>query len=95
MQEHYADPLRIERVARVAGFAPDYFCRLFKSDEGVTPEVYLQRLRVERAKQMLTKTNFAVESVGKLCGLPCRNYFHRLFKRTAGVTPHQYRMRES
>jgi transcriptional regulator GlxA family with amidase domain len=44
-----AEPLTLARVARVAGFAPDYFSRLFKRDEGMTFTSYVQEARVDRA----------------------------------------------
>ncbi|HEV8246305.1 MAG TPA: AraC family transcriptional regulator, partial [Polyangiaceae bacterium] len=91
MQEHLAEPLSVGQLARVAGFAPDYFTRLFKRDEGVTPERYLQRLRIERASGMLRDTKLNLDSIRKLCGFQTRNYFHRLFRRSTGMTPIEYR----
>jgi AraC-like DNA-binding protein len=93
MKEHSGEPLSMGQVARVAGFGPDHFCRLFKRDEGITPERYLQRLRVERAKHMLSVTSLPLESVGKLSGFQTRNYFHRVFKRAVGMTPIEFRER--
>ncbi|HEV8246301.1 MAG TPA: AraC family transcriptional regulator, partial [Polyangiaceae bacterium] len=82
MREHLGEPLTREDVARAAGFAPDYFSKLFKKSEGVTFERYLQRLRLERAKEMLTGTSLSVEGVNEFCGFNNRIYFHRLFRRT-------------
>jgi AraC-like DNA-binding protein len=93
MKEHASEPLTVAQVAHVAGFGPDHFCRLFKRDEGITPERYLMRLRVERAKSMLSHTALNLESVGKLSGFQTRNYFHRVFKRAVGLTPTEFRER--
>jgi AraC-like DNA-binding protein len=93
MKEHSSEPLSVRQVARVAGFGPDHFCRLFKRDEGITPERYLMRLRLERAKHMLSATSLNLESVGKLSGFQSRNYFHRVFKRAVGMTPIEFRER--
>jgi len=95
MKEHASEPLTVSQVARVAGFGPDHFCRLFKRDEGITPERYLQRLRVERAKQMLAGTSLNLEAIGKLSGFQTRNYFHRVFKNVVGMTPIEFRQREA
>jgi AraC-like DNA-binding protein len=91
MDEHFSDPLTLAKVARAAGFAPDYFSKLWKRDEGVTFERYLQGLRVERSKQMLRGTSLSVEGVRRLCGFRTRNYFHQVFKARVGTTPTQYR----
>jgi AraC-like DNA-binding protein len=92
MQEHFAESITVEQAARIAGFAPDHFTRLFKRDEGVTPEAYLRGLRIDHAKRMLLETKLNMESLRKLCGFRTRNYFHRAFKQAMGVTPVAYRM---
>jgi AraC-like DNA-binding protein len=91
IREHSGERLSLARVARVAGFAPDYFSRLFKKSEGVAFGRYLQELRVERAKQMLSGTTLTVEQVQRLSGFQNRPYFHRLFKNAVGMTPIAYR----
>jgi AraC-like DNA-binding protein len=94
VREHLGEPLTLAQVARVAGFAPGYFSKLFKRDEGVTFERYVRDRRVERAKQMLSGTSLNVEQVQKLCGFTTRTYFHRVFKRVVGVTPAEFRSSE-
>jgi AraC-like DNA-binding protein len=91
LREHFAEPISVEQVARIAGFAPDHFTRLFKRDEGMTPESYLRSLRIDHAKTTLLGTKLNMESVRKLCGFRTRNYFHRAFKQAVGLTPVQYR----
>jgi AraC-like DNA-binding protein len=93
MKDHASEPLTVAQVAHVAGFGPDHFCRLFKRDEGITPERYLTQLRIERAKSMLTATSLNLDAVGKLSGFQTRNYFHRVFKRAVGMTPTEFRER--
>jgi len=93
MREHLGEPLTLASVARAAGFAPDYFSKLFKQSEGMTFERYLRRLRLERAKQMLVGSSLNVEGVSRLCGFKNRMYFHRAFKIAAGMTPVEFRQR--
>ena len=50
----------------MAGFAPNYFSKLFREDEGVTFAHYVQRLRIERAKQMLKSNILSVEEIPKI-----------------------------
>jgi AraC-like DNA-binding protein len=93
IREHLSEPLTLAQVARAAGFAPDYFSRIFKRNEGVTFEQYTQKLRVERAKQMLSRTTLSIDGVRHLCGFSTRSYFHRVFKQAVGLTPVEYRER--
>lgn len=91
VHEHLAEPLRLGRVARIAGFAPDYFSRLLKEEEGLSFERYVQKHRLERAKHLLAGTVLGVGRVAQLSGFRSRTNFQRLFKESTGQTPAQYR----
>ena len=93
MRRHYADSLGLDRVARVAGYAPKYFSELFKKKQRMTFESYLTQLRIERAKQLLSGTALNLERVAQLSGFSRRSYLGRVFRRQAGVTPMAYRRR--
>jgi AraC-like DNA-binding protein len=87
VREHYSEPLSLQSVARVAGFAPNYFSVLFKKREKMTFERYLRHLRIERAKELLATTDLGIERVAKLSGLGTRQYMARVFQRSVGSTP--------
>jgi AraC-like DNA-binding protein len=91
--EHLSEPLTLARVARVAGFAPDYFSVVFKREQGTTFARYVQRARIERARHILTSTKLSVDHVHELCGFRNRTYFYRAFKQVTGTTPTEYRNR--
>jgi AraC-like DNA-binding protein len=91
IHQHYGEKLRLDKIARVAGFAPDYFSKLFKERERTTFEHYVSNVRVERAKQLLTSTELEVMRVGELCGFGTPQYFSRVFRDQTGRTPRAYR----
>jgi AraC-like DNA-binding protein len=91
IHRHYAEPLSLPLVARIAGFAPSYFSVLFQRRERTSFESYVQKLRVERAKQLLATTDLRVERVAQLSGFVGRPHFSQVFKRSVGVTPSQHR----
>ncbi len=91
VQQHFAEPLAVAQVARIAGFAPAYFGQLFKRRERTTFQVYVRALRIEHAKQLLTGTQLTTERIGQLSGFAERHYFYRAFKLVTGATPHEYR----
>ena len=93
MREHAGEPLTRAQVARAAGYAPDYFGKLFSKNEGVTFERSLQQLRIARAKQMLGGTQLSIDGVSQLSGFKSRVYFHRAFKKAVGMTPIEFRER--
>ncbi|HEV8244465.1 MAG TPA: AraC family transcriptional regulator, partial [Polyangiaceae bacterium] len=91
IDRHYTEPLRLQTVARAAGFAPNYFSALFKERERVTFERYLRKLRIRRARQLLSSTPLEVRRVAQLSGFSSATYFCRAFKRDVGVTPAEFR----
>jgi len=95
IHEHFAEPLTLPQVARVAGFAPNYFGNLLKRNEGVTFARYVQDLRVNHAKKILSGTTLAIEQVRRLSGFRSRTHFHRAFKARLNITPLEYRARAS
>jgi AraC-like DNA-binding protein len=94
VRDHLNEPLSLARVAKVAGFAPAYFSRLFASTQGKTFHRFLSELRVERAKRMLESTDLPVERIGRLAGFRSQARFHAVFRKWARVTPAGHRRRE-
>jgi AraC-like DNA-binding protein len=91
VHQHYTEPLRAAQVARVAGFAVNYFSKLWKAREKVTFASYVQRLRVERAKHLLGTTGLSATRIAELSGFHSSEYFTRVFRETVGTTPIDYR----
>jgi AraC-like DNA-binding protein len=90
LHAHYAEPLAIPAIARVACLSPHHFLRLFRAAFGVTPHRYLVRLRLERAKSLLC----AGRSVTGAClevGFESPGSFSTLFRREVGVSPAAFR----
>ncbi|HEV8244637.1 MAG TPA: AraC family transcriptional regulator, partial [Polyangiaceae bacterium] len=61
--EHLEQRLNLPQVARVAGFAPNYFGRMFQRQEGVSFTEYVKRQRLARAKQLLEGTRMTMEQI--------------------------------
>jgi AraC-like DNA-binding protein len=91
IQRHYAEPLRLADAARAGGFAKNYFSALFKRHERMTFARYLLNLRIERAKELLVRTDLGLRQVAELSGFRTRFYLGGVFKRAVGKTPLQWR----
>ena len=64
---------------------------VFRSITGVSPVEYITRLRVERAKDILTQNTASVATVAEAVGYSNRSYFQRIFRKYTGKTPGDYR----
>jgi two-component system response regulator YesN len=93
MRDHLGEPLTLPRVAKVARFAPSHFSRLLRREQGMPFERYLGRLRLERAKHMLSTTPISVGRVAERSGFKSRTHFQQVFRKVTGETPIAYRTR--
>jgi len=91
MEEHYADPITIDAIAREAGISPRHFKRRFRKATGESPLGYLQNLRMEAAKTRLETTLDNVNEITCRIGYEDSSTFRRLFKRHTGISPREYR----
>ena len=93
MEQRFAKPLAIDAVAREVGISPRHFKRRFKQVVGETPLGYLQRVRIEAAKQRLERSRAPVSEITWQIGYADTSSFCRLFKKTTGLSPRDYRER--
>lgn len=88
---HFTESVTLERLADISHGSPYHLQRLFKRQKGCTPLEHIQRLRLEKAAELLAGTDFPVAEVGRLSGFPNAPYFITLFKKKNGQTPASYR----
>ena len=83
--------LSLTIMARIARLSPSRFRHKFKSEVGTTPTVYVQRVRMRIAADLLKDENVSVKEVRAAVGLGSDSYFAHLCKRLHGRTPSQLR----
>lgn len=89
LHHHYAERIRLESLARLAGLSVFHLIRIFRDDTGLTPYAYLGQVRVHRAAQML-REGMPVSMVASATGFADQSHLTRLFKRLVGVPPGEY-----
>jgi AraC-like DNA-binding protein len=91
MRENLAQPLTLAGLASRIHLHPTYFSNLFTRVMGTSPILYLIRLRVEKAKELLWFTDQPVKQIAAAVGFNDEFYFSRQFRQIAGCSPLQYR----
>jgi two-component system response regulator YesN len=91
IHEHYEENVTLKIVAQEINMDEKYVSGLFAKKVGEPMIQYLQRVRVDKAKQLLTKTGLTVNEIGERVGFVNANYFYKIFKRRSGLTPNDYR----
>ncbi len=87
IEEQFAQPLTVDRLAAKAGLSPSHFARLFKAVTGDTPINQLIRRRIDEAARLLREGNLTVSEVAWQVGFVNSSYFSRTFRKHQGVNP--------
>ncbi|WAJ38625.1 helix-turn-helix domain-containing protein [Pseudomonas sp. GOM7] len=93
LEEHHGEAIDLERLAQQAHCSPRTLLRRFKAATGLTPNDYLQRLRISRAQQALADSRQSVERIASAVGFADRATFAKRFKQLCGETPGAFRKR--
>lgn len=89
---HLDRELSLAELAEVINVSSTYFASLFNHVlMGISPHQYVIKQRVERAKVMLKKTDFAIADIALQVGFSSQSHLTQQFKRITGMTPKQIR----
>lgn len=90
MVNHYPENLNLLDLAAMAGLSPSHYSRLFKKYSGHSPIDYLAHLRMDRAKELLSLSDYRLKAISQSVGYTDEFYFSRLFKKIVGMSPTAY-----
>src|SRR5829696_2585351 len=91
VRENLQDELSLDQLARVAGFSPFHFHRVFKSIAEETVNELVVRLRLERAVSLLRSTSeLSITDAAFECGFKSVSVFSRAFKKQYGLNARQW-----
>ncbi|WP_338554290.1 helix-turn-helix domain-containing protein [Paenibacillus sp. KS-LC4] len=87
---HYDEAITIEQLASIAQLSRRWYTTLFKEMTGENPSDYLIRLRMDKAKELLTMSKESLYAIARKVGFEDEHYFSRRFKQKVGVAPRFY-----
>lgn len=93
IHKHYHSHMTIEMLADRAGYSTFHFSRTFRQFIGETPIQYLNRIRINKVKQLLVETTHSSEEIMAQCGFFNYSYYLRTFRKQCGVTPRQFKLK--
>jgi AraC-like DNA-binding protein/ligand-binding sensor protein len=88
---NYTRKISLKEIAEASGLSAPYFSTIFKDEMGENLSNYLNRLRIEKAAALLTKTNKALSKIADECGFEDQSWFSKIFKHYMGISPGKYR----
>ena len=90
MNQECAQNRPLSYYAGLCSLSVSRFSHLFKAMTGLTPLAYLNRARIENAKELLLKTSRSIAEIAEMVGFSGQNYFGRLFRRQVGLSPTEF-----
>jgi AraC family transcriptional regulator len=91
IHDHIGESLELGSISRAAGLSEFHFARLFKAATGATPFQFVTRTRMERAKQLLSKTRLPIFEIAERVGYRKPSHFSARFCAVLGCGPDAYR----
>ena len=91
MQEHIHEELSRDQAADVACLSPSHFSRVVKQTFGYSFTDLLSKMRVEKARELLARTEKSLIQITLDCGFSDQSYFTKVFQKYTGHTPGEYR----
>lgn len=91
ISQNFSRNLTLDEVADHVHLNPAYFSTLFKQSTGSSFKEYLNMVRIEESKRLLSNTDYSIIDISLATGFEDQSYFSKVFKKYTGLTPKQYR----
>jgi len=85
------EDLSLAEIAAASDLSQYHFARAFRTSTGLTPQQYLMRQRVERAKELLANDNLPIVEISLRTGFKNQSHFTTLFRKFTKLTPKTWR----
>jgi AraC-like DNA-binding protein len=79
--------ITFDEAAKISGYTPTYFSRMFKRLSNMTFSEYLNYIKVEKAVSLIKEKKMSVTEISSHCGFSTIRNFNRVFKTVTGFTP--------
>lgn len=90
ISQNFSRNLTLDEVADHVHLNPAYFSTLFKQSTGSSFKEYLNIVRIEESKRLLSNTDYSIIDISLATGFEDQSYFSKVFKKYTGLTPKQY-----
>lgn len=92
IKANLSNDLTLDEVSNATHISKSYLSFLFSKCTGYSFSHYVNKLKIEKAKELLQCTKLSLMEVALECGFNSQSYFSRVFSQLEGLTPKQYRL---
>jgi two-component system response regulator YesN len=91
IDQHYDEKISLEDVAQKLHLSKNYLCNAFKKATGENMSLYINKLRIEKAKRLLVESDGRIKEIFEEAGYSNQQYFSKVFKKITGMTVMEYK----
>lgn len=91
INKYYNEDINVSQLAMLEHYNVNYYTEWFKKQTGMRPRDYIQKLRIEKAKELLLTTNYNISKISNQVGYDHSSSFCRIFKLLENMSPTEYR----
>lgn len=91
VKKNYMKKVSLEEVASYVYLSPSYFSKVFKDEMKSNFNTYLNKVRIDMSKKLLSDSSIPLVDIANLVGYEDQSYFTKVFKKIVGVSPGKYR----
>lgn len=91
IQKNYMKKLTLDEVAAKVYLSPSYFSKIFKEEMNMNFNTFLNRVRIEMSRKLLSDPSISIVDVSHIVGFEDQSYFSKVFKKITGQSPKKYR----
>lgn len=94
VQRNFMQNIEIKDISKACACSESTVSHLFTEYTGVSAKKYINDLRIEQAKQLLSTSDLPIGMIAQMCGFVNINYFPTAFKKAVGANPTAYRAKK-
>lgn len=94
IHHNYHENLKLGMIAELFGYNSSYLGKVFSKTTGQNFNSYVDMVRIENSKKLLTEQNYKVYEIAQRVGYTNVDYFHKKFKKYVGMSPAEYRKKQ-
>jgi len=91
IRKNYMKKVTLDEVAACVYLSPSYFSKVFKQEMEMSFNTYLNYIRIEMSKKLLSDQSISIVDISNLVGFEDQSYFSKVFKKMTGFSPKKFR----
>ncbi|MGG6313201.1 response regulator transcription factor [Paenibacillus macerans] len=94
IDDHYFEEIKISMFTEKYFLSREYLMKLFKQQYGYGIHEYMQKVRMDKAKELLDDSSLKIQEISEMLGYKDKNYFSKAFRNYYSLSPSEYRLQQ-